>query len=432
MRILAAIVVAGALSPMAGAQIRLPSLPLSTPSLPLGTQPLSSADGLAADHLSALRHLGIDALYRGHRDVIDRDPHGEPVVRSVVLTLAPMPSTLERAHALGFQTVREQELGALSLRLVVLKAPPDLSTRQALEWLRREDPSGSFDYDHIYSPTGAVGSPLAMVAPAPPDVGPAESDAVARIGLIDSGVDPRHPSLSAAAIHTWGCHGHAVPAPHGTAVASLLVGHDTMFHGLAPGTTLYAADVYCGEPTGGSVDALIDALAWLVEHRVPVINMSLVGTRNLMLERVTEEVIARGFTVVAAVGNDGPSAPPLYPAAYAGVVGVTGVDAHRQVLVEAERGTQVMFAAPGADLAAAAVDGRYVGVRGTSFAAPFVTGLLAHDISEPDVTQVRAALERLERAAIHLGSPGRNLTYGFGLLGESYRIDPATLPKSGR
>ena len=48
---------------------------------------------------------------------------------------------------------------------------------------------------------------------------------------------------------------------------------------------------------------------------------------------------------MAAVGNDGPAAPPLYPAAYAGVVGVSGITPARRALPEAAQGPQVMFTA---------------------------------------------------------------------------------------
>ena len=57
-----------------------------------------------------------------------------------------------------------------------------------------------------------------------------------------------------------------------------------------------------------------------------MINVSLVGPRNALLERVVASLVSRGHLIVAAVGNDGPAAPPLYPAAYDGVVGVTAVD----------------------------------------------------------------------------------------------------------
>jgi len=145
-----------------------------------------------------------------------------------------------------------------------------------------------------------------------------------------------------------------IPAAHGTAVASLLVGRATEFHGVLPSAELYAADVYCGAPTGGAVDALAGAFGWMVRERIAVINVSLVGPDNAVLARIVASLTARGYAIVAAVGNDGPAAPPLYPASYPHVIGVTGVDAQHRVLVEAARGAQVMFAAPGADMAAGA------------------------------------------------------------------------------
>ncbi|MEA3198383.1 MAG: hypothetical protein QOF32_2435, partial [Gammaproteobacteria bacterium] len=207
----------------------------------------------------------------------------------------------------------------------------------------------------------------------------------------------------------------------------LLIGRSDVFHGVHPDAELYAADVFCGRPTGGAVDTLVAGFGWLVQERVPVINVSLVGPKNVMLERVIGELIAGGYVIVAAVGNDGPAAPPLYPASYQHVVGVTAVDAHAHVLIEAARGPQVMFASPGADLAAAGGAHGYAAVRGTSFAAPFVAALLASELTSPNAAEASAAVDALAKAAVDLGPPGRDLTYGFGLVGADYRIDPAPL-----
>ena len=236
-----------------------------------------------------------------------------------------------------------------------------------------------------------------------------------------------HPVFRESVVHSWGCDNRAVPAAHGTAVASLLIGRSEVFRGVRPDAELYAADVYCGRPTGGAVDTLVAAFGWMVQERVPVINVSLVGPKNAMLERVIGELIAGGYVIVAAVGNDGPAAPPLYPASYQHVVGVTAVDAHRRVLIEAARGPQVMFASPGADLAAAGSDHGYAAVRGTSFAAPFVAALLAAKLNQPNLADAAAAIEQLAQTAVDLGPPGRDLTYGYGLVGADYRIDPAPL-----
>src|SRR3546814_6545927 len=81
--------------------------------------------------------------------------------------------------------------------------------------------------------------------------------------------------------------------------------------------------------------------------------------------------------IVAAVGNDGPAAPPAYPASYKGVFAVTGVDSRNRALPEAGRALHIDFAAPGnAVLAATGIDATDR-LRGTSFAAPLVAGRLA-------------------------------------------------------
>jgi len=413
----------------ATAQVRLPAIPL--PALPPQTLPqtLDQVQSQSLDRLSALRHLEIGRLIRGNPLIVDADPSGEPVVRSEILGLAPTDAALVHARSLGFIVDREQTIGAMNFRMTVLRTPPGMSTKKALRTLREADPSGSYDYNHIYSGGGAAGGApsRALGESTEPTGQDAPAQSRVRIGLLDSGVDATHPVFRDSLIRAWGCDNHAVPAAHGTAVASLLVGRSEVFHGVHPDAELYAADVYCGRPTGGAVDTLVAAFGWMVQERVPVINVSLVGPKNAMLERVIADLIAAGYIVVAAVGNDGPAAPPLYPASYQHVVGVTAVDAHRHVLVEAAHGPQVMFASPGADLAAAGSNHGYAAVRGTSFAAPFVAALLAPGLTAPNPADAAAAIDALAKTAVDLGPPGRDLTYGFGLVGADYRIDPGPL-----
>jgi hypothetical protein len=447
----------------AAAQVRLPSLPL--PAQPLQTPPLQTlqqtldqTEPQSLDRLTRLRHLEIGRLIRANPRFVDADPNGEPVVRNEILSLAPTDAALDHARSLGFIVDREQSIAAMNIRVVVLRAPQGMTTQKALRTLRDADPAGSYDYNHIYSGGGAIGgstigdsaigdsalgadasggraqsrgatATAGTARDAPASASPAASSAQSRvrIGLLDSGVDLSHPVFRESMVHAWGCDNRAIPAAHGTAVASLLIGRSEVFHGVHPDAELYAADVYCGRATGGAVDTLVAALGWMVQERVPVINVSLVGPKNAMLERVIGELIADGYIIVAAVGNDGPAAPPLYPASYQHVVGVTAVDAHRRVLIEAARGPQVMFASPGADLAAAGSDHAYAAVRGTSFAAPFVAALLASGLAAPNSADAAAAVEQLARTAVDLGEPGRDLTYGFGLVGADYRIDPAPL-----
>src|SRR6185436_14275185 len=121
-----------------------------------------------------------------------------------------------------------------------------------------------------------------------------------RVGLIDGGVGA-HPSLAGAVAEQRAFSSPSVvTTPHATAIASLLVGHGGGVEGAAPGAQVYVADIYGGLPTGGSAAALARALSWLASDNVPVINVSLVGPRNRIVEAVIERLLARGFVVVAS------------------------------------------------------------------------------------------------------------------------------------
>jgi subtilisin family serine protease len=433
MRVLMWIIIAAAAVNPAQAQLRLPGVPL--PALP--AQKLTQAVGQTTnslEQLSDVRHLQIANLIRANPRTIAADPHGNPIVRDELLAFSPSARSLEAAQARGFRILREQIIEDLDIHLLVLQPPANIRITKALRQLRDADPAGTYDFNHIYLGGGSVSSRVPD-APPPDNTGGASSPTrtASRVGLIDSGVDIAHPAFHDAVIHSWGCADRIVASAHGTAVASLLVGRGTSFHGVLVGGELYAANVYCDMPTGGAVDALAAAFSWLAKQRVAVINVSLVGPDNAALAGIVRALASRGYLLVAAVGNDGPAAPPLYPASYPRVVGVTAVDAHRRVLIEAARGKQVMFAAPGADVVAADGAGKYSAVRGTSFAAPIVAGLLAQTLSTPDLSAGEAAVEALARGAIDLGPPGRDLTYGFGLVGaERISASKEETPTDGR
>jgi subtilase family protein len=382
--------------------------------------------------LREVRRLRIRELLRTNRTGLEADPRGAPIVRSEVVALSPSAAALESARTEGFTVGRTRTLEGLDATIVVLQAPTGMSTRRALQRLRQLDPGGVYDFNHVYLDSGAVGQGAAAEAPASSPVTAGALPPGMRVGLIDGGVQRGHPVFRDVKIHEHGCAGGNVPNAHGTAVASLLVGHSEHFSGVAAGAELYSADVYCGLGTGGAVDAVADAFAWMSRERVPVINISLVGPANGLLEQLVRLVTTRGHIVVAAVGNDGPGAPPLYPAAYPAVIAVTAVDSHRRVLIEACRGNHVDFAAPGADMAAAGLDAEFALVRGTSFAAPITAGLLARQLTEIDHARADAVVAALISQAIDLGTKGPDKVYGNGLVGDSLRPSPELAKISAR
>lgn len=406
---------------------------LQTPGLP-DLPALPSAAGDPFPMVGRLDRLGrtvedtlqaparLTGLIRRSNGVLEADPLGWPVVSSEILAIDLSAAGFQRALDAGFTLVRRERLEALNIETVVLAPPRRMSLVRGVERLRRLNPDAEITFNHIHSPAGDFGvSPGQGAAAVSTRPGPAP-----RLGLIDTGVEATHPALDGSSLLQRGFAGPARSGAHGTAVASLLIGRSGDFAGAFPGGGLMVADLYGGRPTGGSSTNLAQALAWMAEQRVSVVNISLVGPRNALVARAVERAQAGGMLIVAAVGNDGPAAPPLYPAAYEGVIGVTGVTAGNGVLPEAGRGPHVDFAAPGADMAAAAQDGGWTRVRGTSFAAPLVAGLLASSGGGAD------GLRAVGRAATDLGEPGPDGVYGQGLVGERLRIAPAAVGARGR
>jgi subtilisin family serine protease len=413
------------------AQLRLPSVQLPVPH-GVGTL---AGDTLrdTGSRLGSLRELPVlrdvrleqvGMLLRKHRDVLEADPRGAPAVRREILAWSPGKAGLDAARAAGLTVLRENRLDGLDEVMVVLGVPDHADTATLLEQLRARDPDGSYDFNHIYTGGGATGA-----AATPNAAGEsARAASAVSVGLVDGGVDASHDVFRGAAIRRWGCGDAPHPDPHGTAVAALMVGQSPEFRGVAPRASLFAADIYCASATGGSADRIAGALAWLAREQVGVINLSIVGPPNQTLARVVGAMVKRGHLLVAAVGNDGPAAAPLYPASYPGVVGVSAVDKRGRVLPEAGRGPQVMFAAPGNNMVSASVgDPAFRQVRGTSFAAPIVAAMLAGSLAHPDQAGAALALAALAKLAAKTGGGVTSNDTGLGIVGQEFRIDPSRL-----
>jgi hypothetical protein len=233
----------------AHAQLRMPALgstlsPLLRPGYPLlqRVDPLLDT-ALAPVDLAATRLAQTTQRARAYRRELDRDPQGELIVRAEVLAQPSSPAARDALLAAGFSPLRDDALDGLDDALLVMKAPPGLGLAEAIARAHAIDPAGAYDFHHVYVGGGGIGAPTAasgaapVIEPAPRlDAGPLQ------VGLIDSGVDAAHPALRHADIRRHGCADRARPAPHGTAVASLMVGEDAHFKSALPRAVLYAGD----------------------------------------------------------------------------------------------------------------------------------------------------------------------------------------------
>jgi hypothetical protein len=379
------------------AQVRAAALNLADASSEADEQDAESGDG-RGERTPAQRFAD---LVRSHSDVLEL-VDGFAAVRSEVIAIDPTRAALEAARRSGYAVTAEETFEQLKARYVTLAVPSGKPIETALLELRGLASGTEFSANHIHLQSGTIAeaSKRAPLAPSVAIKGPA-------IGIIDGGVAKTGilPKIAQRGFAAGGLS----PSTHGTAVASLAAGTSRIRSG-SPGAPLLVADVYGRDPKGGNALTLARALNWMAERKVPVIVLSLVGPPNPIVAKAIKTVQARGTIVVAAVGNAGPAAPPMYPAAYSDVIGVTAVDPKNRALLEAGRGAHVAFAAPGADILAFNSLGQLIKVRGTSFAAPLVAGKLWSARASANPRSV------LENQAIDLGKPGRDPVFGQGLL----------------
>ena len=239
------------------------------------------------------------------------------------------------------------------------------------------------------------------------------------IAVIDSAVDTGHPDLQDAVSRSFNAAGRldGMPDYHGTAVAGIIRSHG-LVEGAAPESKILAVRAF---RAGGesafpetTTHILITAVDWAVRNGARVLNMSFIGSHDPALQQILHAANQKGVVVVAAAGNGGPSAPPVYPGAYRGVIAVTAVDEADRRYEHANRGSYVAVAAPGVDILAPVERGGYAYVSGTSFAAAYVSGIAALLLERDPNLDPKSVADLLASAAEDLGPVGRDDDFGAG------------------
>jgi subtilisin family serine protease len=197
------------------------------------------------------------------------------------------------------------------------------------------------------------------------------------VAEIDSGVELDHPDLRgrASLARNFVDNSPYAAETHGTAVAGIIAARaddGIGIAGVAPQASLLALRA-CWQRPGNDGAAfcnsftLAKALQFALDQNARVINLSLGGPHDRLLERLIDAALARGITIVGAadphVANGG------FPASHPGVLAVTD-DEVRDAYTD-------FFLAPGRDIPTTIPGGRWSFVAGSSFAAAHVTGLVA-------------------------------------------------------
>jgi subtilisin family serine protease len=245
-----------------------------------------------------------------------------------------------------------------------------------------------------------------------------------RIAIVDSGVAVAHEAFAGAHVSVLDVISKpntvlttATPEIHGTAIASIIVGHGKL-QGIAPEVDLLAirafrqVDAKSGAARSNAF-YLSKGISAAINHGVRVINLSLTGPQDRLVAHTVEQALMSRIAVVAAAGNAGPGAPPAYPAAQPGVIAVTATDSTDHLYRYANRGSYVTLAAPGVDILVAQPRG-YGYLSGTSMATAYVSGLAGLMIARAEDLTPSRLRKLLEATATDLGPPQRDPEFGAG------------------
>lgn len=234
------------------------------------------------------------------------------------------------------------------------------------------------------------------------------------IAVIDSGVDRTHPDLAGqvSSQEDFVQPRFGQGERHGTGVAGIIAARANNaagIVGIAPEARIMALRACRERPEPGNAGrqtttcdtlSLAKALVFAIEHHAGVVNLSLSGPRDRLIQTLVETGLARGATLVAAIDASRPAAS--FPAMLPGVVAVD--DDRPSARLSA--GEHAVYIAPGLDIPTTEPGGRWSLVNGTSFATAHVSGLAAL------IRQVSAA------------GPARGGARAFGAAG---RIDACAL-----
>jgi hypothetical protein len=385
----------------------------------------------------------------GHSDHSGLSPM---LANSEILAVGLSHAAIAKAHALGFK------IGpSMHAPVVRLLPPAGIDSLSARDLLRAELPQDRIGLNYVYRPyhyatgenddrsarAGGVRKATSGGCDAERCYGPAvigwqshlrSCSTNVRIGVIDTSIDRDHPAFKGRNVEI----GNFLPAGatrtinwHGTGVLAVLAGSPSSgTPGLVPDAHFFAADVYHADETGQPIAdtlSLLRAIDWMGASKVNVINMSMSGPSDELLQNSIADMSARGIVFVAAAGNGGPTAPPSYPAAYPQVIAVTAVDKYLRSYIHANHGDYIDVAAPGVDIWTALPNVLEGFQSGTSFAAPHVTAILATLHARVADKSKEGFLRAL--AIRDLGQAGRDRVYGRGLVLAPETCLPAAQPK---
>jgi subtilisin family serine protease len=361
-------------------------------------------------------------------------PHAPDLLVAVFRPGTPDETPNAFADSLNLRIERRFEMAGLGLRVFLMRIPAggdvDAILRQAAGDRRPIWVQPDYGYQSLDDSNAAASKQYALAKIRADSLPQAARGQGVTVALIDSGVAAGHESLNHDNITAIDLIDEKTPPPaetHGTVIASIIAGSGKV-KGLAPSADIIAirafseVDPKTGASTSDSYH-VSQGISVALARKSRIINMSIGGPNDPLVRMAIQQAVLTGVVVVAAAGNSGPDAPPVYPAAQRGVIAVTATDDKDRLFSGANRGDYIAVAAPGVAVIAAkpgkAGASAYDYFTGTSMATGYATGLAAVLLSaDPKLTSIDIR-RIMENSATDLGAPKKDPEFGWG------RIDAA-------
>lgn len=237
-----------------------------------------------------------------------------------------------------------------------------------------------------------------------------------RVAVIDTTIDMKHPVLAGVVAESFDAMGSTdKPHAHGTGIAGVIAAHGRLT-GVAPSVKILGIAAFASLGSKGSSWNILTGIEKAGTSGAQVVNMSFAGPSDPEMHAKIAALRQRGAVIIAAAGNAGPNAKPLYPAAFPEVIAVTATDAEDKIFAQANRGTHIAVAAPGVAILSAAPEDSYRMQSGTSFAAAQVSGVVALLLERNRNLDAAAIRRILMTSARDIGTPGHDDQFGSGVV----------------
>jgi len=268
------------------------------------------------------------------------------------------------------------------------------------------------------------------------------------IAILDSGFDLDHVDLKnklVAGYNVYSNNNDISPAPceHGTKVAGVASSSTNNNIGVAGigWNAMIMPIKITNDLCYTSSSSIAKGLVYAADHGARVANISFqIFAGDKTINQAARYFVNHDGIVVASAGNTGKLAggkDNQY------IISVGASNPLDRIAIFSTRGNFVDFVAPGVDVLTTCVcekivvvDGiaskvptSYIEASGTSFSSPLVAGVISLILSENPNLSLNEVYDILIKSSVDLGDPGRDNTFGYGLIDAKKALELAASSK---